>query len=225
MGATDWVDGWLARRFNQVSEFGKMFDPTADRLLFIAAISGILIKGIPPLGSGWSSLRGVVRRRDRIATLFFGMKRFDVTWWQDVTLLMFAARFQARCEGLFAHQWFLVALMVSPACTSYHRDHPCPHRPRQPERALSAANVAGMQVPEQPVTARPRVSVSGNRARIGITDSRDALAMSSTQVTQSVTAGDSFGEVESTKSVSDVYALLTGTVVAVNDRWATALRR
>ena len=32
-----------------------------------------------------------------------------------------------------------------------------------------------------------------------------------------VTAGDSFGEVESTKSVSDVYAPITGTVVAVND--------
>ena len=26
LGATDWVDGWLARRFNQTSEFGKMFD-------------------------------------------------------------------------------------------------------------------------------------------------------------------------------------------------------
>ncbi len=38
LGATDWVDGWLARRFHQVSEFGKIFDPTADRLLFIVAI-------------------------------------------------------------------------------------------------------------------------------------------------------------------------------------------
>jgi glycine cleavage system H protein len=32
-----------------------------------------------------------------------------------------------------------------------------------------------------------------------------------------VTAGDSFGEVESTKSVSDVYAPVSGTVVAVNE--------
>ena len=32
-----------------------------------------------------------------------------------------------------------------------------------------------------------------------------------------VSAGDSFGEVESTKSVSDVYAPVSGTVVAVND--------
>mgnify|MGYP002140473281 CR=1 FL=1 len=48
LGATDWVDGWLARRFHQVSEFGKIFDPTADRLLFIVAIGSIIVAGIPP---------------------------------------------------------------------------------------------------------------------------------------------------------------------------------
>ena len=31
LGATDWVDGYLARRLGQVSEFGKVFDPTVDR--------------------------------------------------------------------------------------------------------------------------------------------------------------------------------------------------
>ena len=31
LGATDWVDGYLARRLGQVSEFGKIFDPTVDR--------------------------------------------------------------------------------------------------------------------------------------------------------------------------------------------------
>src|SRR5215212_6342193 len=41
LGATDWVDGWLARRLHQTSEFGKVFDPTADRLLFIVGIGGI----------------------------------------------------------------------------------------------------------------------------------------------------------------------------------------
>jgi glycine cleavage system H protein len=39
-------------------------------------------------------------------------------------------------------------------------------------------------------------------------------------VGQVVNAGDSFGEVESTKSVSDVYAPVSGTVVAVNDALA-----
>jgi len=48
LGATDWVDGWVARRFDQVSEFGKMFDPTADRLLFLVAIVAILVDGSAP---------------------------------------------------------------------------------------------------------------------------------------------------------------------------------
>ena len=49
LGATDWVDGYLARRLGQVSEFGKVFDPTVDRLLFIVAITAIIIDGSAPL--------------------------------------------------------------------------------------------------------------------------------------------------------------------------------
>lgn len=114
LGATDWVDGWLARRFNQVSEFGKMFDPTADRLLFIVAISGIIIKGIPPLWFFWLVVvrevvfGGVIA----IATLFLGMKRFDVTWWGKTAtfLLMFALPgFMLGSSNFFAHQFFLIA--------------------------------------------------------------------------------------------------------------------
>jgi glycine cleavage system H protein len=66
------------------------------------------------------------------------------------------------------------------------------------------------------------VSVSGTRARVGITDyAQDALGdvvyVQVPSVGAGVAKGDSFGEVESTKSVSDVYAPVSGTVVAVND--------
>lgn len=61
----------------------------------------------------------------------------------------------------------------------------------------------------------------GTRVRIGITDyAQDALGdVVYVQVPKegtTVTAGDSFSEVESTKSVSDIYAPVSGTVVAVN---------
>jgi glycine cleavage system H protein len=66
------------------------------------------------------------------------------------------------------------------------------------------------------------VSVDGTRARIGITDyAQDALGdvvyVQVPALGATVSAGESFGEVESTKSVSDVYAPVSGTVVAVND--------
>ena len=80
-----------------------------------------------------------------------------------------------------------------------------------------------MQVPQQLRYSRDHewVALEGTRAKIGITDyAQDALGdVVYVQVpTQGATvkAGDSFGEVESTKSVSDVYAPVSGTVVAVN---------
>ncbi|MSZ24609.1 MAG: CDP-alcohol phosphatidyltransferase family protein, partial [Actinobacteria bacterium] len=49
LGATDWVDGWYARRFNAISNLGKIFDPVVDRLLFFVSIVAIIIAGSAPL--------------------------------------------------------------------------------------------------------------------------------------------------------------------------------
>jgi cardiolipin synthase len=93
LGATDWIDGYIARRFDQVSELGKVLDPTADRLMFIVGLSGMIIDGAGPVWFYWLVIArealfgGLVL----IATLA-GMKRFDVSWWGKLAtfLLMFA---------------------------------------------------------------------------------------------------------------------------------------
>jgi glycine cleavage system H protein len=74
------------------------------------------------------------------------------------------------------------------------------------------------------------VRADGNRVRIGITDyAQDALGdVVFVQVPATgslVTAGATITEVESTKSVSDVYAPISGTVVEVNDELADSPQR
>lgn len=56
LGSTDWVDGWVARRFNQVSTFGKVFDPTVDRIMLVVAAVSLLIVDAMPLWFGAAAL-------------------------------------------------------------------------------------------------------------------------------------------------------------------------
>jgi glycine cleavage system H protein len=92
----------------------------------------------------------------------------------------------------------------------------------------SLASLGAMTVPAELRYTNDHewVAVNGNRARIGITDfAQDALGdvvfVQTPTVGQTVSAGDSFSEVESTKSVSDIYAPVAGTVAAVNEQLAS----
>ena len=74
------------------------------------------------------------------------------------------------------------------------------------------------------------IRVEGGRARIGITDyAQDALGdvvfVDLPEVGAAVSAGAAVSEVESTKSVSDIYAPLSGTIVEVNGDLADAPER
>ncbi len=46
---TDYVDGQIARRFNQVSRLGQLLDPAADRLFIFAALVGLCVREVIPL--------------------------------------------------------------------------------------------------------------------------------------------------------------------------------
>lgn len=81
LGATDWVDGYVARRFGQVSNFGKMFDPTVDRLLMITGVGSIIIIGAVPLWFGLLVIAREVVMSAYVAVItFMGARRMDVTF-------------------------------------------------------------------------------------------------------------------------------------------------
>lgn len=46
MGSTDWVDGYVARRFDQTSRLGRILDPAADRLALIAVAVTLVLAGV-----------------------------------------------------------------------------------------------------------------------------------------------------------------------------------
>ena len=81
LGATDWVDGFVARRWHQVSTLGKVLDPTADRVLVGTAVISVIVVGAVPL---WFGLLTVVREVLVSAAVLLlaalGAQRIDVLW-------------------------------------------------------------------------------------------------------------------------------------------------
>ena len=47
-GITDWLDGWLARRWGQTSVLGQVLDPVADRLYILAVVVGLALRDVIP---------------------------------------------------------------------------------------------------------------------------------------------------------------------------------
>ncbi|MFV0256901.1 MAG: CDP-alcohol phosphatidyltransferase family protein [Acidimicrobiales bacterium] len=93
LGSTDWVDGWLARRLDQQTELGAMFDPVVDRLLFFVAGPALIIDGSIP----WGVAVALLVREALVAVVAAvlavrGAPRLQVTWEgkTGTFLLMFA---------------------------------------------------------------------------------------------------------------------------------------
>jgi cardiolipin synthase len=81
LGATDWVDGYVARRFGQVSTFGKVLDPTADRVLVATAVISIMAYGAVPLWFGIATIvREVLVSVMVVLLASLGAARIDVLW-------------------------------------------------------------------------------------------------------------------------------------------------
>ncbi len=81
LGATDWVDGHVARRFHQVSTLGKVLDPVADRVLVGTSVISIIVYGAVPIWFGVATIaREVVVSIAVLILASLGARRIDVLW-------------------------------------------------------------------------------------------------------------------------------------------------
>lgn len=102
LGATDWVDGYIARRFDQTSRLGKILDPTADRLLLLTAVAAIIVDGaIPVVVAVLVLVREGAVAIVAIVLAGLGARRIDVTWFGKAGTfgLMFAIPFFLASES------------------------------------------------------------------------------------------------------------------------------
>ena len=101
--ATDWLDGYLARRLNQVSRLGALLDPISDRALFIVVGVGFVVAGIVPL---WAIV--VLLLRDGMVTLVGGVLLLRGAKTPEVTRIGKVSTFGL----MFALVGFLLAAVV-----------------------------------------------------------------------------------------------------------------
>ncbi|MFM9085631.1 MAG: CDP-alcohol phosphatidyltransferase family protein [Acidimicrobiia bacterium] len=119
LGITDWVDGWVARRFGQGSEFGAVFDPSVDRLLLFAGAAAATWNDAIP---AWLGI-AILAREALVAVMLAGatlagMERFPVSIWGkrytfglmvSVPLLILGTSDAATAAAARIAGWVLVA--------------------------------------------------------------------------------------------------------------------
>ncbi len=111
LGASDWIDGYIARHFDQGSELGKILDPTADRVLLVAAAIALLHEG---LNTAVDVVLWIVLVREAVIAVatvslaIAGARRIDVVWAGKAGTLaiMFALPMFLAADAVPSWHWF-----------------------------------------------------------------------------------------------------------------------
>lgn len=106
-GASDFLDGWLARRVNAASKWGALIDPIADRFFVLTAVSTLLFSGAIDTAGYF-----ILISRDLATAIGFLVARI-IPWLRPV-------EFRARWVGKFVTGFqllTLVAALVAPGWT------------------------------------------------------------------------------------------------------------
>ncbi|TMR13549.1 CDP-alcohol phosphatidyltransferase family protein [Nonomuraea turkmeniaca] len=71
-GFTDWLDGKIARAFNQTSKLGRLIDPAADKLYVFATILALLLREVIP----WWLVAVILARELFVASCFPVLRKY-----------------------------------------------------------------------------------------------------------------------------------------------------
>ena len=81
VACTDWVDGFLARRLDQVTKLGKALDPVADRLMIASAVvAGLIADIVPPIIGITLMVREVYMTVITLGLMAWKRVTLDVRW-------------------------------------------------------------------------------------------------------------------------------------------------
>jgi CDP-diacylglycerol--glycerol-3-phosphate 3-phosphatidyltransferase len=110
-GATDRLDGWVARRYGLCSQFGKIYDQLSDKICLLFALTAMVQRGMLPLWllaallmrdlvmgglREWST----ITRGEPLGANWFGKRKADIHWISFVAFLIFAPLFPAHAAPM-----------------------------------------------------------------------------------------------------------------------------
>jgi cardiolipin synthase len=160
LGASDWVDGWIARCFDQGSNLGKILDPVADRILLLVGAISLMVQGSVPVGVGVLVLaRELVVSVAVLMLAAAGARRIDVQWVGKAGTLALMFAFPASLwadaihgsahDAVLGVAWFFIvaglgfsyyaALTYAPLARQALRDGRNARRGESPAHARSVA--------------------------------------------------------------------------------------
>jgi len=123
--ATDFLDGWLARRRSQITTLGTLLDPIADKLLISAAFISLVELGLAPawmvvviIGREFavSGLRSIASGRGIVIPASGWGKAKMVTQIAAVSLLILALRHEQFATPGRIALWLVVAVALTSNC-------------------------------------------------------------------------------------------------------------
>jgi CDP-diacylglycerol--glycerol-3-phosphate 3-phosphatidyltransferase len=111
---SDWYDGWLARKFNYITSWGKFWDPLADKILTSSAFIGFALVDLIP----WWMV-AIIVGRDVLITLlrvFANMKSYNFT-------TSYYAKWKTMLQMLFLYYLLILYVaLYSPEINSLYKE-------------------------------------------------------------------------------------------------------